>query len=313
MSRVDIQIIDLDDHENSKKYIFKKDNGFQVTLLSYGASILSILYPDKDKNVEEVTLNYSTIADIKKNPGPYYGCTVGRFANRIKHGKFKIDDQEYSLAINNGVNALHGGVNGFDKKYWLSELISDTGYSDDVGVKFTCFSADGEEGYPGNLNVSTAYLISKLTDKITILYKAELVPDGNNKSTIVNLTNHTYFNLSGNCKHNIKKAHRLRLYCSKFLPIDETMIPTGELKEVDDTLYDFTFSAVNAATLSGRHVIQVDGSSNTIEPLNVLISRGILGEPLDSIDDIDGRGMPGLDHCFLVDGYAITGKQLLLQ
>ena len=125
--------------------------GVSFTVIDYGATLLSVSTPDKEGNIEEITLNYSTLSDIISNHGPYYGCIAGRVANRIAKGKFTLDGEEYTLAVNNGQNHLHGGIVGFDQKIWhATEFSTDNS----AGVEFTCISVEGEEGYPGNLDVS---------------------------------------------------------------------------------------------------------------------------------------------------------------
>lgn len=199
-----------------------------------------------------------------------------------------IDGNEYSLPLNNGANSLHGGKEGFDKKYWDSEVISHP-IHDNIGVKFTYVSEDGEEGYPGKLAVSVLFLLSNSVDMINIMYEAELV--GGSQSTIVNLTNHSYFNLSGNFKQDIKQNHWLRLYCNEYLPSDDALLPTGDICSVNGTFFDFTSSATGN-----------EGNGDDASSIHELMTRGGLGKRLgEVVEHIDGGGQPGLDHCFVVN------------
>jgi aldose 1-epimerase len=233
-----------------------------VVLLNYGATLIKLLAPDKNGVTENITLCYDSYNDLVSNPGPYYGCIAGRYANRIAKGTFQIDNVTYNLAINNGVNALHGGIEGFDKKLWASSIIES---NNRIGIKFTYTSIDGEEGYPGTLISTVEYILSPSDiNKLSIKYSATT-----DKATPINLTNHTYWNLSGECKRKVYDQH-LVLNCSKYLPVDDTQIPTGELAPVINTPFDF------------------------LQP-----GRKLSKEILNSID---GGGRNGLDHCYVIDG-----------
>ena len=236
------------------------ETGFQVVALSYGCTILSIQASDRDGKREEVTLNYRDYQGLKSKDNPYYGCIAGRVANRIAKGKFSLNNKEYELAVNNGVNALHGGIEGFDKKFFTSEEIEN-------GVRFQYVSKDGEEGYPGDLEVNVMYVI-KERNTLEITYKAKLL-GGAGPSTPINLTNHTYFNLSGNCSRKVTAGHSLQLFCDQMTPVDETQIPTGEMIDVAGTEFDYS-----GPTPLGARV-----------PLT------------------DGGGKAGIDHNFIVNGH----------
>ncbi len=206
-------------------YKLTNSSGASVTLSSLGAGIVSVVVPDKDGNLENVAISYADPADYFYD-GPCAGKVPGRFANRIARGHFTLDGKEYTLAINNGPNALHGGPEGFQNRIWESRVEGDT-------VIFFRNSPDGEEGYPGSLDVEAAYTWSddnKLTLRLTAVTDAK---------TIVNLTNHCYWNLDG---YNAGSAldHEMWLACSHYLPTDETLIPTGEIALVAGTPMDFT-------------------------------------------------------------------------
>lgn len=200
------------------------DSGASVTLSSLGAGIVSVCVPDRNGNLANVALGYGNPADYLHD-GPCMGKVPGRYANRIAGGKFSIGEKDYTLAINNGPNALHGGPEGFQNRIWeVSELPN--------GVRFTYRSADGEEGYPGNLLVKADYFWNDhniLELHLTAETDAE---------TVLNLTNHAYWNLRGEDSGSVLD-HTLRLKASHYLPTDETLIPTGELAPVEGTPMDF--------------------------------------------------------------------------
>jgi aldose 1-epimerase len=211
-------------------YTLTNDNGLKARIMDYGAILVSLEVPDKDGNIADITLGYDTLDEYIKNNSPYLGATVGRYANRIGGAKFTLNSVEYKLAANDGDNHLHGGIKGYDKVVWEGEDLSAN--SDMAMVKLTYVSEDGEEGYPGNLACSVTYTLTK-DDELKISYVAET-----DKTTIVNLTHHSYFNLAGQGNGDIL-SHELMLAADKFTPVDEGLIPTGEIKDVKDTPMDF--------------------------------------------------------------------------
>jgi aldose 1-epimerase len=203
-------------------------NGLVLKMTEYGATVVSLETPDRAGKLANITLSFPTLAGYLERH-PYFGSTVGRYCNRIAQGKFKIGDDEYTLATNNGPNHLHGGKIGFDAVVWkAAEVKTD----DAVGLKFTYTSADGEEGYPGNLDATVTYLLTN-ANELRIDYEAQT-----DKPTVVNLTNHNYWNLGGAGSGKILK-HVLQIEADKYLPIDEFAIPTGELAAVENTPFDF--------------------------------------------------------------------------
>ena len=205
------------------------DAGNVVELIDYGAIVVSIQVPDKNGKKTNVTAGFSNI-DGYLQRHPYFGATVGRFCNRIAKGKFTLEGKTYSLATNNGPNHLHGGEIGFDKRMWqVAEVKSDTS----VGLKFTYVSPDGEEGYPGTLTTVAEYRWDN-NNCLTLDLSATT-----DKSTVLNLTNHAYFNLGGAGSGTIHN-HELVLSCDQYLPVDENMIPTGSTADVKGTALDFT-------------------------------------------------------------------------
>jgi len=204
-------------------------NGMEVRAMTYGGIILSIRVPDRSGELGDVALGYESLeAYVDENP--YFGAIIGRYGNRIAGGAFDIDGESFSLARNNGANALHGGLRGFDKVVWDAETFeSDEG----VGVVFSYTSPDGEEGYPGTLDARVTYT---LTDDDELIFDYHATTD---KATHVNLTQHTYFNLAGHDSGNIL-GHELTLAAAGFTPVDAGLIPTGEIRPVAGTPFDFT-------------------------------------------------------------------------
>lgn len=208
-------------------YTLTNRSGARVGITNYGARIVSILVPDRHGNVADVVTGFDNLEDyLGKNP--YFGAIIGRFGNRIGQGKFALAGVEYVLAKNNGPNSLHGGVEGFDKKFWVAQQRNGGGSSLDL----TYFSPDGEENYPGNLSVKVGYALSD-DNGLRIDYTA-----ATDKETVVNLTNHTYFNLAGAGGKSIL-GQELTLHASHFTPVDAALIPTGEIRSVEGTPFDF--------------------------------------------------------------------------
>lgn len=206
-------------------YKITNASGASVTLSTLGAGIVSVEVPDRDGKLDDVVLGYADPADYFYD-GPCAGKVPGRFANRIAKGHFTLEGKEYDLAINNGPNHLHGGPEGFQNRIWQSEIIADN------AVQFSRVSPDGEEGYPGELLVKATYT---WTDDCELRLDLEASADA---TTIVNLTNHAYWNLDGHNSGSIFD-HELTLACGRYLPTDDTLIPTGEMADVASTPMDF--------------------------------------------------------------------------
>jgi aldose 1-epimerase len=202
--------------------------GSVLKLIDYGAHVISVEVPDRSGQRKNVTLGFDDAEGYLRRH-PYFGSTVGRYCNRIAKGKFLLGGRQYSLATNNAPNHLHGGERGFDRFMWTAEEISD---GKQVGVRFTRTSPDGEEGYPGTVRVSATYTLNA-KDELTMEFSATT-----DKATPINLTNHAYWNLSGDAKNILD--HELTIESDKFLTVDSTLIPTGELVDVVGTPLDFT-------------------------------------------------------------------------
>jgi len=258
------------DGKTAELYTLKNKSGMQVSITNFGATVVSIMVPDKAGKVADVALGYDDLAGYELNKN-YLGVLVGRYGNRIAHGKFSIDGTEYTLAKNNGDNSLHGGIKGFNKALWKAKDVSKGG---EAAVEMKYVSKDGEEGYPGNLSVTVIYTLTN-KNELKIDYSATT-----DKKTVVNLTNHTYFNLAGQGNGDILKQE-LMIDADTFTPVDAGLIPTGELKKVEDTPFDFRKPTAIGA--------RIDASDEQIK----------LGG--------------GYDHNFVVNRKAATGLSLAAQ
>jgi len=223
-------------------YTLANKNGMKVAIASYGGIVVSILAPDRQGNLADVALGFDGM-DGYLNNSPYFGAIIGRYGNRIAKGRFTLNGVEYKLAKNNGENSLHGGLKGFDKVVWQAREVA---AGDGQSVELTYVSKDGEEGYPGNLSATVAYTLND-SNELRIDYSA-----ATDKDTVVNLTNHTYFNLAGQGEGDIL-GHQLMLKASKFTPVDAGLIPTGELKSVEGTPFDFRQPAAIGARINANH------------------------------------------------------------
>ncbi len=216
--------------------------GVEVRAITYGGIIVSIRVPDREGRLDDVVLGYDTLDGyVARNP--YFGCITGRYANRIAKARFTLEGRTYRLAANDGPNHLHGGVRGFDKVVWRGEPLQE---ADRVGVVFSRTSPDGEEGYPGTLDVRVTYA---LTDANELRVEYEATTD---KPTPVNLTQHTYFNLKGEGSGDVL-GHVLAIDADRYTPVDETLIPTGALEPVDGTPFDFRTPAPIGARIAADH------------------------------------------------------------
>jgi len=243
----------LPDGSSAELFTLSCEDGFAVQVTSFGGIVTSIKAPDRSGACEEITLGFDTL-DEYVNSRFYFGAAVGRFGNRIAGGRFTLKGEEYSLARNNGPNCLHGGVeNTLDRKNWQVTPFTGEG---EAGLILTAFSPDGEEGFPGNLSVTMTYTVTE-KHELTFDYKA--VTD---RDTPVNLTNHSYFNLGGITRGDVRD-HRVSLNCPWYLPVDDVQIPTGEVLSVRNTPMDF-------------------------------LEEHTVGERIDSVDG------GGYDHCYVL-------------
>jgi len=225
-------------------YTLTNSHGMSASIMNYGATLVKLIVPDKDGKADDVVLGFDDLAGyLKKDNDPYFGATIGRYGNRIAKGQFSLDGHSYQLAVNNGPNALHGGLKGFDKQVWKAEVVS----TNPPTILFSRVSPDGEEGYPGTMKASVHYT---LTDKNQIKMYYTATTD---KPTVLNLTHHSYFNLAGAGNGTILDD-LLTLNADAYTPVDDTLIPTGEIKKVDGTPMDF-----RKPTAIGARIQQVGG------------------------------------------------------
>lgn len=223
-------------------FTMENANGFRVSCMDWGCVITDIMAPDRNGKSENVVLGFETLEEYGGNPH-FLGAVAGRFAGRIKGGAFSLEEKRYQLAANANGHHLHGGNKGFSHVLWNSTVIRK---EDGASIEFTYLSPDGEEGYPGNLELAVTYSLRDDADELAISYSA--VSD---QTTLVNLTNHSYFNLSGNLKRDVL-SHRLTLASCQFLELDEELIPTGELLPVGQSVFDFRIGRkIYDGTVSG--------------------------------------------------------------
>ena len=211
--------------EAADLYLLHNKNGVEVAITNYGGTVVRLKTPDQQGHLANIALGFNTLDNYLNKP-PYFGALIGRYGNRIAKAKFKLEGTEYLLAANDGANSLHGGLQGFDKRVWT------VASADEHSLVLKYTSQDGEEGYPGTLAVTVTYTLAD-SDDLTIDYHATT-----DKPTVLNLTNHTYFNLAGEGEGNILD-HRMTINASRFTPVDAGLIPTGELKKVEFTPFDF--------------------------------------------------------------------------
>ena len=263
----------MPDGSTIDRYTLKKGR-LDATIITYGGIIVSLNTPDRAGKLGDVVLGYDSLADYVRND-QYFGAIIGRYANRIAHARFSLDGTEYKLAQNDGENSLHGGAHGFDTVVWQGRAIAD-------GVELSYVSRDGEEGYPGTLSVRVRYTLS--TACLRVEYSATT-----DKKTIINLTNHSYFNLAGQGRGEILH-HQLKINASRFTPVDSSLIPTGSLASVNSTPFDFrkareigaSIDADNEQLRWGRgydHNWVLDGA------------RGQLIEAAEVFEPISGRAL----------------------
>jgi aldose 1-epimerase len=220
-------------------YILRNAQGMEVEIITYGGRITSIKAPDKNGKYEDVVLGFDSIGQYVSD-NPFFGALIGRYGNRIAKGEFSLDGKKFSLPLNDGENHLHGGEKGFDKVVWKVEEVPENKNS----LKLSYLSQDMEQGYPGNLNTVVTYTLND-NNSLDVLYEATT-----DKKTILNLTQHSYFNLSGDFSSTILD-HEVKINADKYLPVDATLIPTGEQKNVEGTPFDF-----REAKTIGRDIVK---------------------------------------------------------
>ncbi len=267
-----LQQADWGEFDGKKVYLYTltNKNGAQVKISNYGGTITSWVTPDSKGNKSSIVLGFNELKGYLAHP-PYFGATVGRYGNRIAKGRFTLNGKTYKLAVNNNSNALHGGLKGFDKVVWDAAASEENTPS----LTLNYLSKDGEEGYPGNLKVSVTFSLSD-ADELKIEYNAQT-----DKATPVNLTNHSYFNLTGDVNNTILN-HSLMIDAGRYTPVDTSLIPTGELKSVKGSPFDFT-----TPHKIGERIAQVPGGYDHNFVLN---KKGTnLDKVAEVTDSISGR------------------------
>ena len=246
-------------------YTLKNASGMEAGIVNFGGILVSLKVPGRGGQIADVVLGFDKLADYEK-PNPYFGAIVGRYGNRIAKGRFTLNGVEYKLAVNDGENSLHGGIHGFNHAVWQAREVP----GGDPAVELTYFSKDLEEGYPGNLTVKVTYTLTP-ANELRLDYSA-----ATDKDTVVNVTNHSYFNLAGQGQGDIL-GDVLTLYASKFTPVDAGLIPTGELKSVAGTPFDFRQPTAIGARINNDdeqlkrgkgydHNWVLDGAAGTLRP-----------------------------------------------
>jgi len=214
------------DGKQVRLYTLKNNNGMQAYFTNYGGRLVSLLVPDSNGELTDVVIGMNSYKGFKESTEPYFGATIGRFGNRIAKGQFSLDGETYQVPINNGENSLHGGEKGFQDVIW------DANQPDEQTLVLEYLSEDMEQGFPGNLNARVTYSLTN-DNELKMEYQATT-----DKPTVVNLTNHAFFNLNGEGSGSILN-HSLQINADKFTPVDEGLIPSGELKDVEGTAFDF--------------------------------------------------------------------------
>jgi len=255
--------------------------GISARVMTLGATLQSLMVPDKAGHKDDVVLGYDSAQEYLSHPD-YFGASVGRYANRIAKAKFSLDGKSFTLPVNDGPNTLHGGPKGFDKRMWKIDSISS---GPQAQVVFSYVSADGEEGFPGELKVTATYSLNE-QNELKLEYRATT-----SKPTVLNLTNHSYFNLSGNDARDVM-GDMVTLHAERFTPVDATLIPTGERRAVAGTVFDFRTphrvgdrirDAKDEQIRYGRgydHNFVVDGAAGTVRPA-VVVTEPVSGRTLE--------------------------------
>jgi aldose 1-epimerase len=228
------------DGKDVQLYALQNKNGAKAMITNYGGRLVSLLVPDRNKQLTDVVAGFSDLQGYQQSTEPYFGATIGRFGNRIAKGKFTLDGKAYKLFTNNGSNTLHGGKKGFQDVVWDARQV------DQQTLELSYLSKDMEEGFPGNLKVKVVYT---LTDDNSLKITYDATTD---KNTVVNLTNHAFFNLNGESSGSILN-HLVKINASQYTPVDSTLIPTGKLEPVSGTPFDFTSPKTIGERIDANH------------------------------------------------------------
>lgn len=256
------------DGEAVEIYTLKNSTGLTARIMTRGATLVNLQAPDKSGKTADVVLGFDDVAGYEGEGNQYFGCTAGRVANRIAKGKFSLDGKDYTLAINNEPNHLHGGIKrSLDKVVWKARPFEN---ADSTGIEFRYVSPHGEEGYPGTLSSHVTYALKKDSNELSVTYAATT-----DQATPINLTNHSYFNLGGEGSATVLE-HELQLFCDQYTPVDDTLIPTGKIDPVAGTVLDFRQPHVigervksldDTAAIGYDHNFVVNGNSGELRPV----------------------------------------------
>jgi len=290
------------DGKPSNLYVLKNSN-IVAAITNYGARVVSLLVPDKNGKMTDVVVGFDNVNDYTQGSDTYFGAIVGRYGNRIAKGKFELDGKEYTLPTNNGPNSLHGGDTGFSRKVWDAQQLNDS------TLQLTYVSKDGEEGYPGTLTAKVTYTVMG-NQGLKIDYYATT-----DKKTVVNLTNHSYFNLNGEGSGTINN-HLMMINADKFTPVDSTLIPTGNLESVANTPLDFRSPTAIGARINDTSSVQLKYGKGydhnfVINPTNDSLTKAaeVMGDQSGIVMDVytDQPGMQFYGGNFMDGSHTIKG------
>ena len=290
------------DGKPSNLYVLKNSN-IVAAITNYGARVVSLLVPDKNGKMTDVVVGFDNVNDYTQGSDTYFGAIVGRYGNRIAKGKFELDGKEYTLPTNNGPNSLHGGDTGFSRKVWDAQQLNDS------TLQLTYVSKDGEEGYPGTLTAKVTYTVMG-NQGLKIDYHATT-----DKKTVVNLTNHSYFNLNGEGSGTINN-HLMMINADKFTPVDSTLIPTGNLESVANTPLDFRSPTAIGARINDTSSVQLKYGKGydhnfVINPTNDSLTKAaeVMGDQSGIVMDVytDQPGMQFYGGNFMDGLHTIKG------
>jgi len=290
------------DGKPSNLYVLKNSN-IVAAITNYGARVVSLLVPDKNGKMTDVVVGFDNVNDYTQGSDTYFGAIVGRYGNRIAKGKFELDGKEYTLPTNNGPNSLHGGDTGFSRKVWDAQQLNDS------TLQLTYVSKDGEEGYPGTLTAKVTYTVMG-NQGLKIDYHATT-----DKKTVVNLTNHSYFNLNGEGSGTINN-HLMMINADKFTPVDSTLIPTGNLESVANTPLDFRSPTAIGARINDTSSVQLKYGKGydhnfVINPTNDSLTKAaeVMGDQSGIVMDVytDQPGMQFYGGNFMDGSHTIKG------
>lgn len=269
---------DTINNQSTDLYVLQNNKGMKAAITNYGGRLVSLLVPDKNGKLIDVVVGFKSVKDYVNSTEPYFGATIGRYGNRIAKGKFTLDGKPYTLFTNNGPNTLHGGKNGYQAVVWNAKQVNDS------TLELIYLSKDGEEGFPGNLAIKVTYRLNN-ENELKLDYEAKT-----DKKTVVNLTNHAFFNLNGEGSGTINN-HILQINGKEYTPVDSTLIPTGKIEPVAGTPFDFT----NPVTIGAK----VDSDNEQLKN----------GKGYDHNFVLNGQGTHPDSHRDLRHAATVTGDQ----